>query len=140
MEHIMYCDAKAKELPRLLNGEKTMIIRGAAGRKLPHGRVFAGEILYFIQNNGEGLIKAKATVKSAFHSEKLTPEESAALIGANADKLQLTDTQLKRWTGKKYLCLVEVEHVTPIEPLSFSLLNNMDDWLAVEDIGTVIIK
>lgn len=140
MEHIAYCDTKAKELPRLLSGEKTMLIRGAAGRKLPHGRVLAGDTVYLIQNNGEGLLKAKAKVKSAFHSEKMMPEESTALIDANADKLGLTDAQYKRWAGKKYLCLIELGEVTPIEPLKFSLLNNMDDWLVVEDIGTVIIK
>lgn len=37
MDHIVYCDKKAKELPRLLSGEQTMVIRGATGRKLPHG-------------------------------------------------------------------------------------------------------
>ncbi len=137
MEHIVYCDAKAKELGRLISGEKTMVIRGAAGRKLPHGRVFMGDTLYFIQNNGEGLLKAKGTVKSAFHSEKLTPEESAALVDGNSDKLRLTDAQVKRWAGKKYLCLIEVSGVQAIEPIPFTLLNNMDDWLAVEDIRTV---
>lgn len=39
MDYIVYCDKKAKELSRLLSGEQTMVIRGAAGRKLPHGRV-----------------------------------------------------------------------------------------------------
>jgi hypothetical protein len=35
MDHIVYCDKKAKELARLLSGEQTMVIRGAAGRKRP---------------------------------------------------------------------------------------------------------
>ena len=35
MEHLAYCDTKAKVLDKLLKGTKTMIIRGAAGRKLP---------------------------------------------------------------------------------------------------------
>lgn len=39
MDHIVYLDAKARELEKLLDGKKTMIIRGATGRKLPHGRV-----------------------------------------------------------------------------------------------------
>ncbi len=33
MDHVVYLDAKADELRKLINGEKTMIIRGAAGRK-----------------------------------------------------------------------------------------------------------
>ncbi len=60
-------DTKAKELEKLLSGEKTMIFRGVAGRKLPYGRVEAGEPLYFIENNGNGLIKAKTLVKSVYN-------------------------------------------------------------------------
>lgn len=58
MDHIVYVDAKAKEMDKLLSGEKTMVIRGAAGRKVPHGRVNVGDILFFINNNGEGIVKA----------------------------------------------------------------------------------
>ena len=39
MDHVVYLDAKANELDRLLDGSKAMIIRGATGRKLPYGRV-----------------------------------------------------------------------------------------------------
>lgn len=38
MDHLAYCEAKAKELVRLVYGGKSMLIRGAAGRKLPYGR------------------------------------------------------------------------------------------------------
>ena len=38
MDHVVYLDAKEKELDKLLSGEKSMIIRGAAGRKLPQDR------------------------------------------------------------------------------------------------------
>jgi hypothetical protein len=30
MDHVVYVDVKAKELSRLISGEKTMLIRGAA--------------------------------------------------------------------------------------------------------------
>ncbi|MDF2685042.1 MAG: hypothetical protein K0S55_223, partial [Clostridia bacterium] len=60
MVHIVYCDTKAKVMDKIVNRSKTMIIRGAAGRKLPYGRVFEGEFLYFIENNGSGIIKVKA--------------------------------------------------------------------------------
>ena len=33
MVHLVYCDDKSKELNKILDGSKTMIIRGAAGRK-----------------------------------------------------------------------------------------------------------
>jgi hypothetical protein len=33
MDHIVYVDAKAGEMEKLVNDEKKIIIRGAAGRK-----------------------------------------------------------------------------------------------------------
>ena len=38
MDNIVYLDFKAKELDNLIAGKKTMIIRGATGRKLPAER------------------------------------------------------------------------------------------------------
>ena len=50
MVHLVYCDNTGKKgekvLDKILSGTKTMIIRGAAGRKIPHSRVFKGEELY----------------------------------------------------------------------------------------------
>lgn len=45
MNHVVYLDAKAKELEKLLDGSKIMIIRGAIGRKMSYGRVNKGDIL-----------------------------------------------------------------------------------------------
>jgi hypothetical protein len=90
MNHLVYCDAKSKVLEKLLEGTKTMIIRGAAGKKSPHGRVFEGETLYFIENNGDSLIKAKGKVKSVFNSEKMAEEESKALVAEKQEKLNLS--------------------------------------------------
>ncbi len=129
MDHVVYLDAKANELENLLNGSKTMIIRGAAGRKLPYGRVFEGDVLYFIRNNGEGLVRASAQVKSVLNSEKMTPEESIALVDEHQDALQLTPKQYKRWAGKRYLVLIEVANVNELEafPIDRSDYGNMDE-------------
>lgn len=142
MDHVVYVDAKANEMEKLLNGEKNMIIRGAAGRKLPYGRVDAGDFLYFINNNGEGQVKAKAVVSNVFNSEKMTKEESIALVEENQDKLNLTKKQFKRWSGKRYIVLIEVESVDAIEAFDIdkSDYGNMDDWLPVENIETVKVK
>ena len=139
MDHVVYLDAQAKELENLLSKQKTMIIRGATGRKIPHGRVDAGDVLYFINNNAEGMVRAKAKVKNAFHSEKMTEDESRALVEKNQTKLRLTDKQIKRWAGKRYIVLIEVAEVKEIPPFAIdkSDYGNMDDWLPVEKIESV---
>jgi hypothetical protein len=139
MDHVVYVNAKAKELESLLSGEKTMIIRGAAGRKLPHGRVNVGDILYFINNNAEGLIKARAEVGSVFNSEKMSKEESTELVEEHQDKTRLTDKQFKRWASKRYIVLIEVDKIEALSPFTIDKgdYGNMDDWLPVEDIEAV---
>ena len=139
MDHVVYLDAKAKELENLLAGKKTMIIRGATGRKLPYDRVFVGDVLYFINNNAEGQVKAKATVKAVFQSEKMTEAESTAFVESHQDKLQLTEKQFKRWAGKRYIVLIEVDKVKELSPFVIDKSNygNMDDWLPVGDIASV---
>lgn len=137
MEHIAYCDKKAKELEKLFNGSKSMLIRGAAGRKIPYGRVNEGEKIYLVENDGSCEIKASALVKNVFNSEKMTKEESEKLIQQNMDKLDLTSSQLKRWNGKRYLCLIEISDIKEIEPFKYTRTSNMDDWLIVEDIEDV---
>ena len=142
MDHVVYLDSKAKELDLLLAAKKTMIIRGAAGRKLPHGRVNDGDILYFIENNAKGMILATARVESVFNSEKMTEEESIQLVNSNQAKLQLTKQQFDRWAGKRYLVLIEVTGVEKVEPFQIdkSGYGNMDDWLPVEQIEKVKIN
>ena len=90
MDHIVYLDAKSNELENLLSAKKSMIIRGATGRKVPYGKVNVGDILYFINNNAEGEIKAKGVVLSVFNSEKMAKDESIALVKKYQDKLKLT--------------------------------------------------
>lgn len=137
MEHIAYCETQAKELERLLAGEKTMLIRGAAGRKLPHGRVKAGEIVYLIPNDSSGRILAKAIVASVIDSEKLTTDASVSLIEQHLDKLMLNDRQKERWYGKRFLCLIDLKDVTEVEPFSYRREKNMDDWITLERIEDV---
>ena len=142
MDHIVYLDASAKELDLLFSGKKSMIIRGATGRKMPYGRVNQGDTLYFINNNSEGVIQARAKVERVLNSDKMTEEESARLIDRHQNMLQLSKKQYDRWAGKRYLVLIEVKEVEKVEPFRIdkSGFGNMDDWLPVEQIEKVRIE
>lgn len=137
MVHLVYCDDKAKELEKIINGNKTMIIRGAAGRKIPHSRVFKNEILYFMEK-GSKKITAKAIVKDVQNYVKLNEEEIINTIEQNNGQLLLTDKQKERW-HKKCLCLIEFSDVEKIEPLDFDHQGNMDDWLIIDKIEDVVV-
>lgn len=137
MEHLVYTDDKSKEILKIIAGTKTMVIRGASGRKIPHSRVFAGETLYFMQK-GSARITVKAVVDYVENYVKLTEEEIIDTIERNQEKLQLTEVQKKRW-HKKALCLIAFKQVEQIEPLDFEHQGNMDDWLILEKIEDVVV-
>lgn len=137
MVHLVYCDDKTKELNKILEGSKRMVIRGAAGRKIPHSRVFEKELLYFMEK-GSKKISAKAMVKNVQNYVKLSEEEITNTIEVNNDKLNLTDKQKERW-HKKCLCLVEFDQVEAIQPMEFDHQGNMDDWLILEKIEDVVV-
>jgi len=137
MVHLVYCDDKEKVLEKILEDSKTMIIRAAAGRKIPHSRVFEGEILYFMKK-GTGKITAAGRVKKVQNFVKLTEEQINDVLKDNQSKLNLSKRQQDRWR-KKCICLVEITDVKEIEALDFDHQGNMDDWLIIEKIEDVVV-
>ena len=141
MIHLVYCDNSGKsgerELDKILVGTKTMVVRGAAGRKIPHSRVFTGDKLFFMEK-GTAKITAKATVKRVQNYVKLSDDEISQTLAEHQPKLNLSEKQIDRW-HKKCLCLVEFEDAVPIEPLDFEHQGNMDDWLIIEKIEDVVV-
>ena len=141
MVHLVYCDNAGKKgekvLDKILAGTKTMIVRGAAGRKIPHSRVFEGECLYFMEK-GSAEIRTTAIVKEVQNFVKLSDEEITKTLAEHQNKLNLSEKQKVRW-HKKCLCLVEFENVEEISHLAFEHQGNMDDWLILEKIEDVVV-
>lgn len=141
MVHLVYCDNVGKKgqkvLDKIMNGTKRMVVRGAAGRKIPHSRVFVDETLYFMEK-GTTKITACAKVISVQNYVKLTDTEITDLLEKNQSKLNLSEKQKIRW-HKKCLCLVEFSDVKEITPLEFDHQTNMDDWLIIEKIEDVVV-
>lgn len=142
MDHVVYPDSDANELEDLIKGKKSMIIRGAEGRKLPFGKVNEGDILYFINKKWEGKVKARGVVTSVYSSDKLSEEESFETIIRNQEKLQLPDEQFEKLAGKKCLVLITLNDIEEIEPFQIDMSNftNMDDWLPVGEIEQIALR
>lgn len=137
-EHLVYLNAKAKELEKLINKEKTMIIRGAAGRKSPlGGRAKENDILYFVETGGDMMVTHKAILSKVKESEKMTPDESTAFIKKYEKQLNLSKDQYTRWNRKKYLAVYEVSQLEEIEPFKYNREKNMDDWIITDDINKI---
>ena len=109
---------------------------------MPYGRVEEGDTLYFLNNDAEGLVNARAVVVRVLNSDALTEEESLRSIHEHQAGLQLTEKQLKRWGGKRYLVLIWIEKPEQVKSFRVekSAYGNMDDWLPVGDIESVKLQ
>lgn len=136
-EHLVYLSKEAKELDKLFQGTKNMIIRGGNGKKNPYGRVFRDDILYFVETADNNKVKAKAKVKNVINTDKMTEEESIQMINKYKNNLNLSNDQYKRWAGKKYFCFIEIENIESIEPFIYKRTTNMDDWVITDDINKI---
>lgn len=137
-QHLVYLNAKAKELEKLFNNEKSMIIRGAAGKKSPlGGRAKVGDDIYFVETGGDMLVKYMGVISKVVESEKMNEEESIAFIKKYEKELNLSKDQYKRWAGKKYLAVYEVSGLKEIEEFKYQRETNMDDWIITDDITKI---
>lgn len=137
-EHLVYLDNEGKELEKLINGEKSMIIRGAAGKKSPlGGRAKENDILYFVEKGGNMEITHRGVLTKVIEKYKMTPEESTEFIKGFGQELNLSEKQKTRWYGKKCIGLYEVSHLEKIEPFYYNREKNMDDWIITDNIEDI---
>ncbi|MDD3048813.1 MAG: hypothetical protein PHQ89_02330 [Bacilli bacterium] len=135
-EHLVYLDSKAKELEKLLNKEKTMIIRGANGKKCPlGGRAKINDIVYFVETGGNMIVTHKGIISNVIESYKMTPEESVLFIKKYEKELNLSKEQYDRWSLKKCLAVYEIVDIEKIIPFKYNREKNMDDWIITDDIN-----
>jgi hypothetical protein len=135
-EHLVYLNSKAKELEKLLSGEKTMIIRGANGKKCPlGGRAKINDIVYFVETGGNMMVTHKGIISSLVENYKMTPQESIEFIKKYDKKLNLSKEQYDRWSTKKCLAVYEIANVEEIKPFKYNRQKNMDDWIITDDIN-----
>lgn len=120
MDHAVFADMNARELEKLLSGKKTTIIRGAALR--PAGDlVLPGDIVYFARDLGKAVVVARGIVKDS-HLTKPGEKETAALLSAFSESLDLSKTEAKSWAKRKHVLLVELRSVKEVSPFAVEFI------------------
>jgi len=137
-EHLVYLNDKAKELEKLLNKEKTMIIRGANGKKCPlGGRAKIEDIVFFVETGGSMTIEYKGIISKVIESYNMNLDESKEFIKTYEKELNLSKEQYDRWSIKKCLAVYEIKDIEKIESFKYNRQTNMDDWIITDDINKI---
>lgn len=131
--HIVICDNKNKELEKIVSGERTILLRGSASRRVPHSRIFINDELYFVEK-GSNEAMYHAHVTNAESYSKLTSMEIDKIFDENCDKLNLCDEEINKWK-KKCICVIEFDNLESIEPVNIGNYTPLEDWIMVNDLS-----
>lgn len=142
MDHLVFPDTGSNELENLINRNKSMIIRGAAERRLPYGKVNEGDVLYFINNIEDNEVIASGVVNYVLNSDRLSFEESFETVIRYQYKLQLPDQQFRKIAGKGFLVLIGLDKTERISPFRIdrSDFTIIDNWITLGKIEKVVIS
>lgn len=132
MVHVVICDNKTKELEKIINKSRTMLLRGNEKRRIPHSRIFIGDELYLLEK-GDNSIKFHAIVSNAESYQKLSKEEIDKIIDTYNDKLNLTKEEEVKWKHK-CICLIEFDNLEEIDPINIRKYTPLEDWIMCESI------
>ena len=121
-EHLVYLESKGKELQKLLDNEKTMIIRGASGKKCPlGGRAKVNDIIYFVETGANMLVTHRGIISNVIESYKMIPQESIEFIKRYEKELNLSKEQYDRWSKKKCLAVYEITNFEKINSFKYAV-------------------
>ena len=132
MIHIAICDNKTNELEKLINKERTILLRGNNTRRIPNSRIFINDEIYFVKK-GEYKSCYHAIVTNADSYRDLTSIEIDRLFDKLKDKLKLTLTEENKWK-KKCICVIEFKEFKQIPEIPIPKYSPVTDWIMVNDL------
>jgi hypothetical protein len=134
MNYLVFLNAQASELEKILSGTKSMVVREVVPTHADVRLVAPGDSLYFLRNKDDCNVQVKATVTSVLPIMMNIYEDNVHLLNELQPKLQLTEEQYNRWTNIKHAQLVEFVNAHKIGPfhISVSLPNGRSEWVAFE--------
>ena len=135
MNHLVFLDARAGELEKILSGVKTMLIKEFDPVQTTVHPMHPGDNLYFLRDEDDCALRVKATVVRVLFFTNRLDEDLSHTLKEMQTRLQLTEEQYNDWAAKRQILLVEfasaqkiaVIHVTPDK------ITDRSGWIAFED-------
>ncbi len=142
MNHLVFLDAQAGELEKILSGVKTMLVKELDPVQTAMPPVNPGDGLYFVRNKGEWAVRVRATVVRMLISPNRPEEDLSRTLKEIQPRLQLTEDQYHYWSAKQQVLLVEFESARKIDVIQVAPYPTTDrmDWIAFEAFGLIMQK
>jgi hypothetical protein len=139
MNYLVYLNAQAGELEKILSGVKTMLVKDFDPEGPPAHPVRPGDSLYFLRHKDDGVLRVKATVVRVLYFTKNKDEVLSQLLKELQPRLQLTEAQYNDWSAREQVQLVEFESAQKMSVIRLAVpeAKGQSDWLAFEAFSLV---
>jgi hypothetical protein len=139
MNHLVFLDARAGELEKILSGVKTMLLKKFDPTQTTAHPVNPGDSLYFLRDRDECALRVKATVTRVLFVTNNPDKDLSHTLKEMQPRLQLTEDQYNTWSAKRQVLLVEFDSAHKIEVIrvASNRIPDRSDWIAFEDFGLI---
>lgn len=139
MNHLVYLDARAGELEKILSGVKTMLAKENDPTKPLAHPIFAGDRLYFLRDHEDRSVRVQATVVNVRRFTSLSEDDRSGLLKEMQPRLHFTENQYNFWREKENFFLIEFDSAQKIDPIHISTHRGVDqaEWVAFETVSQI---
>jgi hypothetical protein len=139
MNHLVFLDAQAGELEKILSGVKTMLVKEFDPAKTAAHPVQPGDSLYFLRDKDDCALRVKATVVRVLPFTNRLTEDLSHTLKEMQPRLQLTEDQYRHWSAKQQVLLVEFESAQKIGVIRVApdKITDRLDWMAFEGFNLI---
>jgi hypothetical protein len=135
MNHLVFLDAQAGELERILSGVKTMLVKEFDPAQAPAHPVSRGDSLYFLRDQDDCTVRVRATVVRVMLFTDSLDEDLSRTLKEMQPRLRLTEDQYNYWSARRHVLLVEFgsAHKIGVIHIGAHRIANRSDWIALEE-------
>ena len=139
MNYLVFLDASAGELEKILSGVKTMLVKEFDPAQTTANPVIPGDSLYFLRDQDECTLRVKATVVRILFFTNCMGEDLSHTLKEMQPRLQLTEDQYHYWSAKGQVLLVEIGSAQKISVIRVAApeVTDQSDWIAFEAFSLV---
>jgi hypothetical protein len=139
MNYLVFLDARAGELEKILSGTKTMVIKEFDPAQSTAHPVHPDDSLYFLRDKDDCALRVKATVVRILFFTSDLDQDLPHTLKEMQTKLQFTEDLYNYWSAKEHVLLVEFGSAQKIGAIHVATQKIMDrsDWIAFEGFSLI---
>lgn len=139
MNHLVFLDAQAGELEKILSGMKTILIKEFDPVQTAMRPVHPGDSLYFLRDKDDWAVRVRATVVRLLYLTNCSDSDLSQALKEMQSRLQLTEDQFNSWSGKRQVLLIEFDSAQKIGVIHIApnKIADRSDWIAFEDFSLI---